>query len=331
MRTIGTIVILTSIIVGLSVERSASVEPLQLLKSIPLPNVEGRIDHMAVDLENRHLFVAVLGNNSVELIDLSKNKVIKSISGLHEPQGIAFVKSQNAFAVACGEDGRFHLFDAKTFNSRGTLDFRADADNIRYDSAENRVYVGFGAGAIGIVDSATRKRIADVPLAGHPESFQLETNGPRIYVNVPSAQQIAVIDRKQAKVIATWTLEGAKANFPMALDETRHRLFIGCRSPAEVLVYDTNSGKLLSRFATVGDTDDLFFDSRTHRLYVCGGEGFVFVHERRGEDEFVLAANIRTSAGARTGLLVPDLALLFVAVPHRGHQSAELRVFEVGP
>jgi YVTN family beta-propeller protein len=326
---VGVAVALVTMLVCIASVCTRAAEPLRLAKSIRLPNVEGRIDHMAVDLENRHLLVAALGNNSVEVIDLSKNRVIKSIAGLREPQGIAVLKHQNAFAVACGEDGKCHFFDAKTFQPRSVVELGDDADNVRYDSGENRVYVGFGAGAVGIVDAATRKRIADVSLAGHPESFQLETKGPRIYVNVPTAQQIAVIDRKQAKVIATWALDGARANFPMALDEAGRRLFVGCRTPVEVLVYDTGSGKLLSTFSTVGDTDDLFFDARTHRLYVCGGEGFVNVYEARADDKFVQIAKTQTSPGARTGLFVPELAQLFVAVPHRGGQNAELRILEV--
>jgi hypothetical protein len=200
---------------------------------------------------------------------------------------------------------------------------------VRYDAAGQRLYVGFGDGAIGALDISTQNRLADIKLTGHPESFQLELNGPRVYVNVPKSRQVVVIDRKQSKIVATWPLEQAEANFPMALDEQGHRLYIGCRKPAAVLVYDTNSGKLSDRFPTVGDTDDLFYEVQTRRLYVCGGEGFIFVHQHGDGGRYTQLAKIPTPAGARTGLFVSDSARLFLAVPHRGSQAAELREYEV--
>src|SRR3954453_8496618 len=158
--------ILPIVVIGLGIEYTLAGEPLRFVNSISLPDVEGRIDHIAVDLENRHLFVAALGNNSVEIVDLSKNAVVKSIGGLREPQGIALLKYQGAIAVACGEDGKCHLFESETFESGETIDLGNDADNVRYDGEANRVYVGYGSGALGIIDAVTRRRVADVPLAG---------------------------------------------------------------------------------------------------------------------------------------------------------------------
>lgn len=324
-----TLCIAIVIVVGFVVASGQAAEPLRLVKTIPLGNVAGRIDHMAADTAGQRLFVAALGNNTVEVVDLAAGKVAQSIPGLHEPQGLAFLKDQELIAVASGEDGTCRLFDAKTCRSTKTINFESDADNVRYDPAAKRIYVGFGAGAIGAIDAVERKHLSDVKLAGHPESFQLETRGPRIYVNVPGARQIAVIDRKNNEVAATWQVDGAQANFPMALDEPGHRLFVGCRTPAVVLVYDTQSGKVVNQFRSVGDTDDLFYDAPTQRLYVCGGEGYIFVHQKDAADRYTQLAKIPTAAGARTGLFVPDLARLFVAVPHRGSQAAELRAYEV--
>jgi len=304
-------------------------EPLRLVRSIPLAKVVGRIDHLAVDVEGRRLFVAALGNNTVEVIDLAAGKVVESVGGLHEPQGVAFLKDAGVIVVASGDDGTCRLFDSKTFRLRKTIDLHSDADNVRFDPRENRLYVGFGKGGIAEIDVAEKERAADIKLSGHPESFQLETKGRRIFVNVPEARQIAVICRKPGKVEATWPVVDAQANFPMALDEEHHRLFVGCRTPAKVLVYDTESGKVLSSFVTVGDTDDLFYDGQVRRLYACGGEGFIFVHQQKDDGHFTELARIPTAAGARTALFVPTLARLFVAVPPRGSQAAELREFAV--
>ena len=165
-----------------------------------------------------------------------------------------------------------------------------DSDNVRYDAAAKTLYVGYGSGALAAINPADGKVSGNVKFAGHPESFQLERTGPRIFVNVPTAGHIAVVDRNAMKVIATWPVSAAKANYPMALDEANHRLFVGCRTPAKVLVYDTTSGKEIGAFDIVGDTDDMFFDSQRKRLYVAGGEGFIDVLDARGPSKLTRVA-----------------------------------------
>jgi YVTN family beta-propeller protein len=315
--------------VGTYLPNALATEPLRQVATIPMLGVEGRIDHLAVDVAQQRLFVAALGNNTLEVIDAAGHKVIHHVVGLHEPQGVAFLKERHLVAVASGEDGSCGLFDAQTLSAAKKFDFENDADNVRFDAVGQRLYVGFGDGAMGAIDIAAQNRIADIKLPGHPESFQLELKGPHIYVNVPKSRQVVVIDRKQSKVVAAWSIDEAEANFPMALDEPGQRLYIGCRKPAVVLVYDTQSGKISDRFPTVGDSDDLFYDVKTRRLYVCGGEGFIFVHQHEEGGGYTQRAKIATAAGARTGLFVPELARLFVAVPHRGSQAAELREYEV--
>jgi hypothetical protein len=129
------------------------------------------------------------------------------------------------------------------------------------------------------------------------------------------------------KMNGTWPVS-AKANYPMALDEANHRLFVGCRRPAKALVYDTTSGKEITTFDIVGDTDDLFYDATRKRVYVIGGEGYVDVFQSDGTNRFSRITRVSTAAGARTGLFVPELNRLFLAVPHRGSQRAEIRVYE---
>lgn len=304
-------------------------EPLRLVETIPLPGVEGRIDHMAIDQDGGRLFIAALGSNSLEVVDLAAGKVERSIGGLREPQGVAFLKDRDLVAVANGDDGECRLFDAKSFAASGAIGFASDADNVRYDQARQRLYVGFGDGGLGVIDTAGLKRLDDIKLPSHPESFQLETSGSRIFVNLPKSRQIAVIDRDKAAMATTWPVDTAEGNFPMALDEGGRRLFVGCRGPADVLVYDTDTGRIVTRFATVGDADDLFYDDRARRLYASGGEGFLAVYQRADGDHFTQLAKLPTAAGARTSLFSPGAERIYVAVPHRRNQAAELRVFEV--
>lgn len=303
-------------------------EPLAFVRAVELPHVEGRIDHLAFDAASQRLYVAALGNNSVEVLDAGAGTHLKSLPGFREPQGIAVIPDIKSVAVANGKGDGVQLIGAEDYRTGSTIRLGDDADNVRYDAAAKRVYVGFGSGALAAIDPAAAKVLAQAKLAGHPESFQLERGGSRAFVNVPTAQHVAVVDRGSMKVTATWPVTSAGANYPMALDEANHRLFIGCRRPAKVLVFDMTTGKQSASFDTVGDTDDLFYDVARKRLYVTGGEGFIDVVQDQGANGFARVAHIPTAAGARTSLFVADQGRLYLAVPHRGSQKAEIRVFE---
>ena len=184
---------------------------------------------------------------------------------------------------------------------------------------------------MSLIDASTDKILSDIPLDGHPESFQLESSGSRIFVNIPSANQIAEVDRLQKKVIAKWTISGASANYPMALDENQHRLFVGFRSPANLNVYDTETGKLVTTLDSVADVDDIFYDATHKMVFVIGGEGYIDIFSQQNADNYELMTRIPTAPGVRTGLWVPDLNWLYTAVPQRGTKEAEIQVYELQP
>jgi DNA-binding beta-propeller fold protein YncE len=299
--------------------------PLRLVQSIPLPGVEGRIDHLAADLTRGRLFVAALGNDTVDVIDLSAGRRLSALSGMREPQGIAVDPRTGRAFVASGQGGDLREFDVESLRLVRTVRLGDDADNVRFDAAAGRVYVGYEAGALAVLGGGNV--LSRIPLAGHPESFQLEKRGRRIFVNVPDARHIAVADRKAEKVIATWPVTEARANFPMALDEADHRLFVGCRSPAALLVLDTETGKPVARVEIGGDTDDVFWDAQRRQIYVSCGEGFLDVVRQGPGDRYERVAHLPTAPGARTSLFVPELSRLYLAVAHRGGQGAEIRVY----
>jgi DNA-binding beta-propeller fold protein YncE len=319
---------LTSLIVN---AHAGEPTPLRLVQTIPLPNVEGRIDHMAVDLKDQRLFIAALGNNTVEVLDLRAGKRIRSITGLHEPQGVGFIPEFNKIFIANGKSGACDVFDASSFKLIKTVKFSDDADNIRYDAAARRVYVGFGNGGLGIIDAATGNKVGEIKLEGHPESFQLQKSGARIFVNIPTSQRIVVLDREKRATITSWPTEGATANFPMGLDETHHRLFVGFRKPAKLIVFDTESGKVVAELPSPDDADDIFYDSSRQRIYVSGGDGSIGIFQQNDADHYQTMTKIPTSSGARTSLFVPELSRFYLAVPHRGAQTAEVRVYEAAP
>jgi DNA-binding beta-propeller fold protein YncE len=312
---------------------SRAVEPggLRQVQTVPLPDVEGRIDHMGVDLQGQRLFVSALGNNTLEVLDLREGKRLTSIKGLKEPQGVFFVSKENKLFVANGDDGSCMVFDGSSYKILQTIHFTSDADNVRYDADQNQILVGYGEGALGVLDASTGKKIAEIALKAHPESFRLEHSGPRIFVNLPEADHaIAVVDRTKRSVVGTWPLKEA-SNFPMTPDEADHRLFVVTRRPARLVVLDTESGKEVATYPTVGDADDAFYDAAHKRVYISGGEGFIDVFDQRSPDDYKAAGRISTASGARTSLFVPELNRLYLAVPHRGNQKAEIRVYEAAP
>jgi DNA-binding beta-propeller fold protein YncE len=302
--------------------------PFRLAQTILLSGVKGRIDHLAADLKRQRLFVAALGNNTVEVIDLRAGKQSHRIDGLQEPQGLVYIPEFGKIFVGGGGDGTCKVFDDSTFHLITSVKLDDDADNVRYDAGAKRVYVGYGNGALGSIDVKTHQRLADIKLAGHPESFQLENSGRNIYVNVPSAEQVAVIDRNKQAVIATWPLAGLRANFPMALDEAHQRLFVGTRRPARIAALDTKSGRAVAVIKCGEDADDIFYDAARRRIYVSCGEGVINVFEQRDADHYQELTPIRTAPGARTALWVPEMNRLFLAVPHRDNQAAAVRVYE---
>ena len=304
-------------------------QPFKLEKSIALPGAEGRFDHMSLDPGTKHLFASALGNNTVEVVDIAGGKRLQTLTGMKEPQGIAFAPDLKKFFVASGKDGMLRAYDSTTLKLVSSVNVGEDADNVRYEIAHKRVWVAHGDGAVAVVDPATMKKLADISLDAHPESFQFEKSGPRIFANVPDASEVEVVDREKHTILAKWPIKEAGANFPMALDEANHRLFIGCRKPAKILVVNTDTGKVTAQFACPGDTDDVFYDAARKRLYVAGGEGFLEAFDQKGPDQYQSAGKIATAAGARTGFYSPELSEFFLAVPHRGSQGAEIRVYTV--
>jgi len=298
---------------------------LTITQTIPLPGVEGRIDHFAFDPAGQRLFVCALGNNSVEIIDLRKGARIHSISGLGSPQGVAYIPDLDRIFVANDQGGVCQIYDGKSYERLATINLADDADNVRYDASAKRIYVGYGSGGLAIIDPTDGKQVGSIKLSAHPEAFQWESSGKRIFVNVPNAKHVAVIDRDQGKVINRWETGAAFANFPMALDESNHRLFVGCRTPARLIVLKTDSGEVATRLEISGDVDDLFYDSKRRRVYALCGAGKIDILEQRNPDTYQLLGKIDTAAGARTGIFVPQLDTLFVAVPHHGSQRAEIR------
>jgi DNA-binding beta-propeller fold protein YncE len=311
---------------------------LTLTTHIALPNVDGRMDHFAADVKGERLFVSALGNHTGEVIDVKAGRRLRTLSGLDEPQGQFFDPTTSRLYIAT-TDGATHVYDGSTFQPLETLKFSDDADNIRYDARGSRVVAGYGgekdlrgrpagSGALAFVEPGGRVA-QEIVVDAHPESFQLERSGPRVFINVPDRKEIQVADVAKNTTLNRWPTNAAASCFPMALDEAHQRLFSGCRTPARLLVFDTASGKVVASPEIVGDTDDLFYDSTRSRIYIIGGQGFIEVLEQQDPDHYRRIAQYPVPPGTRTGLFVPEWGKLFAAVPHRGAQQSEILVFDV--
>jgi DNA-binding beta-propeller fold protein YncE len=314
-------------------EEKSGQTPLVLTGAIPLPNVQGRIDHFGFDAKGR-VFVSALGNNTLEVIDTSAQRDVHTITDVPTPQGVVFSPETNKLFVASAK-GKLYVYDGASFVLLTSVDFGGDADNLRYDAATKQVYIGYGeddAGAIAVIDAKTNKRLDDVKVGAHPESFQLEFSGPRVFVNLPDTKEVAVVNRKTHEV-RKWqmTLGG---NFPMALDEADHRIFVATRSPARLVVLDADSGHMVATLPSVQDADDLYFDAERKRIYVPGGEGYISVFQQRDPDHYDLIVKIQTAVGARTAGYFGKMGKkgfdrLYLAVPARAGRQAEIQIYTV--
>ena len=268
-------------------------------------------------------------------MDVFAGRVIHTITGLTEPQGILYVHENDRIVVGNAGDVKVRIYDGTSFALLKTISFGEDTDNIRYDPAAKRIYVGYGedeGGAIGIIDAATYERLeGDYKTGGwHPEGFQLELSGSKILVNDPDAGDVTLAIDRSSRAVSKWQLNGNRFNFPMALDEANHSLFVGTRRPSKLIVFDTQTGRLVAAVTCAGDTDDMFYDARRKRVYIIGGAGVISVIQQKDPDHYEVIANIPSSIGARTGYYYStvDWDRIYVAVPGHGGQGAELWVYE---
>ena len=300
---------------------------LKLEKEIALPSVKGRIDHMDINLKARIVYIAALGNNSLEAVRLTDGKIIHSIHGLDEPQGVAYLPQHQEIIVANGGSGDCYFYNANSFEKVGTVHLSSDADDVRYDSASKKIYVGYGDGGIAVIDADTHKQIGDVKLPAHPESFQIDKKLNLLFVNLPGAHMIASVDLARMQVMNKWVRNMPTANFPMALDEMNHLVMIGYRHPASLVVLDGKTGKEISINSMVGDADDLYYDRQTAEVYISGGDGYVNIFRRSVTNTYSQVANISTRSGARTSLFVPELKIFALAARARSDRPASLLIY----
>jgi len=294
-----------------------------------MPDVKGRIDHIDINIKDQIVYIAALGNNTVEVVDLKSSKVIGSIKGLDEPQGVAYINKHQEIFIANGGTGECGFYNALTFKKTGSIKLSNDADDVRYDTDADKIYVGYGSGGIAIIDAKSHKQVGNISLTAHPESFQLDSKAGKLWVNLPGSGMVGVADLHTLKLTDKWTKLFPRSNFPMTYDAVQHRLIVGYRLPARLIIYDSETGKEISSASMVGDVDDLYWDKANKQIYISGGGGAVNIFKQTNNTSYQQIVNMPTRNGARTSLLVPELRLFLIAARADGAQKAALLIYKM--
>jgi hypothetical protein len=333
-RVIVAVIFLFSMSVA-SAEREVA---LKFVQTIPLREIDGRIDHFAIDVKGRRAFLAALAKNTIEVVDLRAGRVTQTLAGFAKPQGVLFVSKFNKLFVASGADGSVKTLDGTSLAVIQNASVSLGADAIGYDSRSGEVYVGSGGGDankeqgdLTIFNVANGVQVAALTTDAHAGGSVVEGYGKRVFVLVPEKAEVVVLDRKTKAQVAKWTIPGIQRDVAIAFDEKTHRLFLGVRTPASIVVLNSDSGALVASVPTVATLDGLSFDATTRRIYTSGGEGFVDVTQQIDADHYERIARIPTGPTARTSVFVPEWHRLYVALPRDKERGAELRVFEAVP
>jgi DNA-binding beta-propeller fold protein YncE len=302
---------------------------LVLVRTIPMRGVQGSFNHMVVGVKVHRLFATAGTMESVEVLDLDSGLIVRSLEG---DKPIATRFSPEFSELYATRRQKVVIYDGDTLDTLATVDLQNGLNELQYDVPAKRLYVGCmntDKSCIAVIDLLTRKLVGKIPLPGVPMGFAPEKQGNRMFVNLRSLGQVAVIDREKQAVITIWTLTDTSANYPMALDEPDHRLFIGCRKNPQMIVLDTATGKPVARLPIARDADDLFYDAARKQIYVSCGEGFVEVITQQDPDTYRLRQQVASRAGARTSYFSPVLNQLFVAVPERDNPRSEILVYQI--
>lgn len=322
---------------GIAFSQEAGKQPLRLVQTIPLPNVKGRLDHMDMDVKGKRLFVAGLENSTFEVVDIDAGKWVRSILGFKKAQGALFVPELNKLFLASGDDGMLRVFRGDTLELLDSIHLEPGPNRVVYEPKSKLVYVGYGGkdagrdyGEVGIIDARNDKLVGDVKVVAHPSELLLDKSGKTLFVFVSIASKIQVVDTSNRVVLSTWPVTSQR-NGDGALDESTSRLFIGTRTPAEMVVMDSKSGREIAHLPTPEGMDGVYFDAARKRVYVSGGRdlqiGSVYVYQQKDADHYETIGKVPTREGAGTSFWSPELDRYYVAAEATDKEQAAILVY----
>jgi DNA-binding beta-propeller fold protein YncE len=316
--------------------------PLRLEASIPMPGVKGDFDHFGADVKGGRLFLAAEEHKTVEVFDLKTGKHLQSVPGFDAPHQIVYVPQNNTILVTDGgvEDGKegyIRVISGQSYKIVSSIKVLAAADSAGYDPETHLMYADTGGTEakmdytmISVIDTPSAKVVKDIKVdSGRVEAIRFEHHGTRMFANLRTKSQVGVFDKKDHKLLATWDIKDAKENVSMALDEADHRLFVVCRKPAKLIVFDTESGNEVASLPSVDRGDDMAYNSKTKQIYVSGGDGFIGVYAQKDPDHYEEVAKVPSGPAAKISIFIPELNRLYVAASAKGANSAKLLIYQI--
>lgn len=320
---------------------SVGAETLRLAGRTELPGYTGDFDHFEYDLKSNRLWLAAEDHGTLDIFDLKTLKMQASVKGVVDtPHGIFYVPAKNRLVVTdSGGNMQTRLIDATSYKRTGTVKLAAPAaDAMGYDASRGRLYIVNGGRDakmqetfLSVVDPVTLRRYGDLKFdTDKVEAMAIEQNGNKLYINVTGKNYVAVVDKDKLTVLSTWPVTVAEQNAPMAFDEPNKRLFVVTRKPGKLIVLDAESGASLASFKAPERCDQVIWDATNRRVYALGGEGYIGVFQQKDRDRYEELAHVASAPGAKTGILVPELKRLYVAVsPGEGKTGAAILHFDV--
>jgi YVTN family beta-propeller protein len=306
---------------------------IRFVKTIVLPGIFSKFDHLAFDATGNRLFVAATGNHSVEVIDLKTGKVQQSITGLGKPHGLAWVASNGSLYVADGSLAELRVYAGAPLALAAKIKLSGDADDMVYDEQSHLLFVGHGGSdaanpaKIAVVDTEHFTLQANLDVATHPEALEIDPLSRRVFANIAGSNEVAVIGTDDKAIVGHWKLSRAADNVPLAFDGEHHLLFVACRTPGTLIALDAETGEELASLPAAGGADDLFYDPALRRVYLISGAGEVDAYQVDKAKELSPLGVLHTAAGAKTALFIPAQNLLYVGVPGTAKEPAEIRVY----
>jgi DNA-binding beta-propeller fold protein YncE len=337
-RSISILLCITTLLLAASgFAASAPTSSLELVARTDLPGISGDVDHMAIDAAGQRLFLAAEDNGTLRVIDLRTHKLERTVKGFHTPHSILYLPEANELYITDGSKA-IQVLDGNTFQVRKTIATTPGADSIGIDRENHLLYAVSGGkdvemtrSAISVIDTKAARLQTEIPIdAAHVEAMALEKSGPRLFVNVTDKNYMAILDRRAGKIVGQWPISSAQQNAPLAFDEAHRRLFVVCRAPGKLIILDSDTGRSIASFPTGERADEVIFDAVHRRIYVASGEGKIYAYEQIDADRYRALPPVPSALGAKTALLSPDAAQLFVAVsPGEGKTGAAVLIYAV--
>jgi YVTN family beta-propeller protein len=305
--------------------------PLKKVGFTELPGYEGDFDHIYADLAGKRLILAAEDHGSLELFNLDDLKHVKTIAGVETPHAFLALPEKNLLIVTDSGKGGTKKFDFKTLKPLGALKaVGPGADSMEYDKASGHAFINTGGkdaemteAFLEELDPVAGKQLAKIKFASNSlQGLTLSPDGKSVYVMDQGNNKLVTIDRATRKVTSAWPVEGVGQAAMIQFDAAHRRIFVGTRKPGKLIVFDADSGAQVATLAGPEKCDQLIYDAGSQRIYMLGGDGNIVVFRQNDANSYAELARVPSAEGAKTGLLVPELHRLFVAVsPGEGKKS----------